>query len=422
MELGKIAYQGFPRSISVAVRLINRWVDSMGAWMAEEAVAFLASTDLLAGVPNDRLKEIHTDLVEVRLAPGDTLFRQGDVGDAVYLVKDGAVRVEIDGITVATYHPGQWLGEIALVDQGPRSAGAVAETAVRLLRWDRAKFLSILVRDARVATGIFRVLSAKLRQTTDSQVRLKAEQERLRQDLRRAREIQEGMLPAGPLRAPGVEAAGFCRPAAEVGGDYFDYLLLPDGGTGVIIGDVTGHGFYSSLLVAMAKSCLFTQARTDHSPAAVISAMSDTVGLSIKRGLLMTCCYVVVDTNSDRLLYANAGHPHPYLLRPESDRIERLDILDPLLGVQDLYPGNFREQQTVWGPDHVLVLYSDGITEVRNADGDMLGEYGLEALILESRAESAEHLCSAVVARIDEFQGGRPQADDLTLVVVRGRY
>ncbi len=387
--------------------------------MPTDTIALLATSDLLAGVPERRLAEIRDDLVETNLREGDVLFRQGDVGDAVYLVQDGEIRVEIDGVTVVKCYSGQWLGEIALVDQLPRSATAVAGTEAVLLRWDRARFQSILARDAQVATGIFRVLSAKLRHTTESTVRLKSEQERIRQDLRRAREIQEAMLPNGGMRTPGVEVAGACRPATEVGGDYFDYVPLPGGRVGVILGDVTGHGFYSALFVAMAKSCLVTQLRTNFEPEAVMAAMADTVNLSIRRGLLMTCCYMVLDPENGVVEYANAGHPHPYLLRHGSEEFEQLEILDPLLGVQDLYGGGFQKRQIEWGAGDLLMVYSDGMIEARDESGAMFGAKALTECLRESRREPAERVVQVITERVIGYHGSRAPTDDMSLVVAR---
>ena len=260
-----------------------------------ERLDFLRSTELLAAVPPALVSKIDGCLEEVNLQAGATLFEEGEEGDAVYLVVDGRLRLESGGMTLISRARGDCVGEIALIDDEPRSAAAIADTPVRLLRWERRDFQETLSQDPEVARGIFKMLTAKLREDVKGTVRRERERERWRQDLARAREIQQGMLPAPRLLTEGIELAGMCSQASEVGGDFYDYLC-PDADTvGVIVGDVTGHGFYAGLFVAMAKSCLHTQARAGYAPREVMHAMRYTLDLSIQRRLLMSCCYVLFE-------------------------------------------------------------------------------------------------------------------------------
>ena len=386
-----------------------------------EHIALLKSTDLLGEVPEQRLRSICELMQEVRIPEGVAVFAKGDRGDAVYLVAEGSLRLESDGVPVAVRRRGEWVGEVALIDNGERSASAIAQSDVVLLRWERESFHDVISEFPEVAYGIFRVLTRKLRQDIDIRVGLEIEQERWRQDLKRAREIQMGMLPQRGLSTATVEISSYCRPAAEVGGDYYDFIEYGDGCVGLIIGDVTGHGFYAGLFVAMAKSCLNTQARIDYAPERVMEAMRLTLGLSIQRSLLMTCCYVLLDPPGRRLLFSNAGHPYPYLYRSGEGRLEKLEALDPLLGVQDLYDANFSVQERPWEPGDVLVLYSDGITECRNAEGEMFDHQGLEASIQNAAVDSAAVMKERVLADLNAHCAETGYADDLALVIARAQ-
>ena len=219
-----------------------------------DRLSFLRDTELLASVPESLVSEIDTRLEEVVLEAGEVLFDEGEEGDAVYIVVEGRLRLEADGMTLINRADGDCVGEYALIDEEPRSAAAIAETPVKLLRWERRDFQETLGQDPAVARGIFKMLTGKLREDVKSTVRLERERERWRQDLVRAREIQQGMLPAQRMLAETIELAGVCSQASEVGGDFYDYLCLDDDSVGLIIGDVTGHGFYAGLFVAMAKS------------------------------------------------------------------------------------------------------------------------------------------------------------------------
>ena len=389
--------------------------------VVSDRLDFLRSTELLAAVPEALVAKIDHRLEEVTLAAGEVLFNEGEEGDAVYLVVDGKLRVESDGMTLINRVRGDCVGEIALIDDEPRSAAAIADTPVRLLRWERRDFQETLDQDPEIARGIFKMLTGKLREDVKSSVRLERERERWYQDLARAREIQQGMLPDGQLLTDHLEIGGVCTPASEVGGDFFDYLCPGDDAVGVMIGDVTGHGFYTGLFVAMAKSCLHTQVQLSFEPPDVMAAMRRTLNLSIQRRLLMSCCYVLFESRARRLQYANAGHPYPYLYRRSDQALQRLEALDPILGALDANAGGFAVQSLEWQPGDLLVMYTDGITEARNAGGRMFGHQALEACIAEHFEGSADSIKEGILAAVSAHACDSRQDDDLTLVVIRAR-
>jgi serine phosphatase RsbU (regulator of sigma subunit) len=372
-------------------------------------------------VPEALVANIDNCLEEVNLAAGEALFHEGEEGDAVYLVVDGRLRVESDGMTLITRERGDCVGEIALIDDQPRSAAAIADTAVTLLRWERRDFQETLNQDPEVARGIFTMLTGKLREDVKRTARRERERERWRQDLDRAREIQQGMLPAARLLTESLELAGVCSQASEVGGDFFDYLCPDRDSVCVIVGDVTGHGFYAGLFVAMAKSCLHTQTQFSFDPREVMQAMRRTLDLSILRRLLMSCCYVLFEPKVRRLHYANAGHPYPYLYRAKDEFLHRLQALDPILGALDVGTGGYAARTMPWEPGDVLVMYTDGVTEARDDAGRMFEHAALEACIAEAEGDSAETIRDRILAKISAHAGDGMQDDDLTLVVARAR-
>ena len=380
---------------------------------------FLKTTELLAGASDDLLSQIGRRVAEVRRRAGETLFKEGESGDAAYLVVNGALSLEKDGVHLVSRQRGECVGEFSLIDDAPRSTSAIAETDVLLLRWEREDFREALSQSPEVAFGIFRVLLGKLRQDVAIQVQAGLERERWRQDLRRAHEIQMAMLPEGDFSGEQIEISGYCRPAADVGGDYYDYLFPEEDKLGMIIGDVTGHGFYAGLFVAMAKSCLHTQASIDYAPEKVMEAMNRTLLLSIQSGLLMTCCYLLIDLHHHTLAYCNAGHNFPYHYRRSEDRLERLISTDLLLGVPGFGASGFTRRERVWEKGDVLVLFSDGITEAADAGGEQFEEGRLEKVLTENRHESPARLKEAILQALSVHCKGVSQEDDVTLVVAR---
>lgn len=384
-----------------------------------DRMAFLKKTNLFAQLPEPLLMQISESMQSIEAKAGTTIFCEGDVGDTVYLVMRGAVGIEKDGIKLVTRGTGECFGEYALLDYGPRSASAIAETDVLLLSLNRKDFQKVVEQSPKMAYGIFKTLTGKLRQDIAAQIEAAKEQERWQQDIRRAHEIQIAMLPQGDLSTEKIEISGYCKPAADVGGDYYDYLLLSDDKFGIIICDVTGHGFYSGLFVAMAKSCLHTQAKIDYSPEKVMEAMNHAVSISMKRGLLMSCCYILIDFKNNILTYSNASHPYPYHYSRSKNSLEQFLSTDMLLGIRGFEETKFTTEERKWEKDDLLVLYSDGITETEDANEEMFGEERLEKIILKNRDKCPADVKDCILDALSVHCNGMAQNDDVTLVVAK---
>lgn len=141
---------------------------------------------------------------------------------------DGALSIERSGIQLVSLGRGEWVGEFALIDGGPHSGSAIAETDVFMLKWMREDFDTTISKNRAVVYGLFKILTGRLRGENNIRVEVVLEKERWRQDLKPAHEIQMGMLPKADLITDHTEISGNCRPATDVGGDYYDYLLLED--------------------------------------------------------------------------------------------------------------------------------------------------------------------------------------------------
>jgi serine phosphatase RsbU (regulator of sigma subunit) len=384
-----------------------------------ERIDFLKKTDLLNGVPDDLFKGIVEAFQEIRAKAGETIFQEGEIGDGVYVVVEGSLNLVTNQVKVLQVESGEWVGELALIDEAPRSASAIAETDALLLKWTREDFMKALKGNPEVVHGILKTLSRKLRQDLALQVKSTVRHERWLQDIQRAHEIQMAMLPDGDLSAEKIVISGYCHPAEDVGGDYYDYLPLEGNQLSLILADVMGHGFYAGLLVAMVKSCLHTQTRTDASPAAVMEAMNRTVFSSVQSGLLMTCCYLVFDFQKQTLNYTNAGHPFPYHYCRATDRMERLDSTDLLLGIPGFQDVHFTTLEMSMEPGDLLVLYSDGIPEAANSDEEEFGEERMAEILLENKDKSAEEIKDSVLDAVTRHCHGMAQADDITLVVAQ---
>lgn len=393
-----------------------------------DRIPFLKTTTLLTKVPESHLMEISKSMAEIEVNAGTTIFCEGDVGDAVYLVVDGAVGIEKNGIELVTRSRGECVGEYALIDDGPRSTSVIAKTDVLLLKWERKDFQRALLQSHELTLGIVNILTGKLRQDVTREVEAALEQERRRQDMRRAHDMQMAMLPEEEFSTERVEISGYCHPADDVGGDYYDYLLFEDDKLGMIISDVTGHGFYSGLVVAMAKSCLHTQAKIDYSPEKVMEAMNGTISMSIPKvqdngieplSVLMSSCYILIDFRNHTLAYSNAGHPYAYHYSSSGDSLERVLATDIILGIPGFEDTKFTAEERAWGKGDLILLYSDGIPEAEDANKEQFGDERLEKIILANKEKPAAYVKNCILNEVINHCKGMAQSDDITLVIAK---
>ncbi|MBT8447450.1 MAG: SpoIIE family protein phosphatase [Gammaproteobacteria bacterium] len=361
------------------------------------------------------------EMEEVQLAEGEVLFREGEPGDAVYIVAEGLINLELAGTRIVTRDIGACIGEFALIDDGPRSATAVAASKARLLKLGRDAFNEILGSHPQVAKGVLETLTGKLRDEGAARIKVEVQRAKLEHEMELAHRIQVSMLPAGNYVFGNFEISCLCKPAEKVGGDYVDYIPLDDGRVAIILGDVTGHGVDAGLFVAMAKSCLHTQLRNDPSPAAVMRSLNRAISLPPGVPALMSCCYMVLDAASAKLSYINAGHPHPLLYNKGMGDIISLDTTDPPLGVFRDEDPDYSAVDAPWQPGSMLLIYSDGISELKNSKGAMFGD----ARVIESFRNDVGRTAADVEIRleteIDRHAGLVPPRDDMTLIVVRAR-
>jgi predicted ester cyclase len=240
--------------------------------------------------------------------------------------------------------------------------------------------------------------------------------ERVEQDLRVARSIQQASLPKEVPELEGWRIATYYQPAREVGGDFYDLFELEEGRVGVVVGDATGKGMPAALVVSAASSMLraVSQAFHSSSPGEVLSRVNETLVARIPSNMFVTCFYAILDPKSATLRYANAGHDLPYLRRCGGDA-EELRARGMPLG---LMPGMIYEEIEVSLREGKSVLfYSDGLVEAHDPKGEMFGFPRLRALVAEHGEE--RELGEFLMEELYYFVGeGWEQEDDITLLTL----
>lgn len=233
------------------------------------------------------------------------------------------------------------------------------------------------------------------------------------QDLQRAREIQQALLPKQVPQIPGFNVAGLWQPARLVGGDYYDVLPLGDNKLGICIADVVGKGVSAALLMANVQAAVRAFAPGDQNPATLCSRLNRVLCDNIAEGKFVTFFYGVLDGSRNRLEFCNAGHLAPLLL--DASRVRTLEKGGTVLGI---FPEARYEAAAIeFNPHDCLVLFTDGVTEAMSTSGEEFGEDRVASVARKSAMHSAAALNAHLLETVSTFCSGQFQ-DDATLLSV----
>jgi len=254
----------------------------------------------------------------------------------------------------------------------------------------------------------------------------KAEKERLEQELKIARSIQMSLLPQGPLLMPGVSLSGHCEPAREVGGDYYDFLPLENERIGILIADVAGKGTSAALYMAELKGLVLSLSRHHVSPRTLLIEANSIISKHLDSRSFITMTYAVVDLRARTITFARAGHC-PMIYVPGPDALSRTpQVLTPegmVLGLQfdlgDTFDRLLEEVTLPLGRGDLFLLYTDGISEAMNEQGDCFGDQRLVDLAERNADLKSDDQCERILSDVHAFAGAAAQHDDMTMVLLK---
>jgi serine phosphatase RsbU (regulator of sigma subunit)/ketosteroid isomerase-like protein len=242
------------------------------------------------------------------------------------------------------------------------------------------------------------------------------ERERVEQELRVARSIQQASLPKEVPELEGWQISPLYQPAREVGGDFYDFHLLSEGRLGLVVGDATGKGVPAALVMSTTCGMLraVSQALDSSSPGEMLERVNEALVPSIPDNMFVTCFYAILDPNSGSLRYANAGHDVPYLNR--NSAAEELRARGMPLGLMPQM--SYEENEIVLDAGESVHLYSDGLVEAHDPRGEMFGFPRLRELVAEHGEKRS--LEEALLEELYSFVGESwEQEDDITLLTLR---
>lgn len=413
--------------------------------MHADTLAHIGKAPIFAEIGVAEASEL-AEILEDNVFPAEhTLFSEGETGDRFYVVIDGQVEIRkaLDGgqdRILAVRGPGEFFGEMSLLDpEGVRTATVRTRSPVRLLSLGRAEFDHLLHKRPDLALEIMRVLSHRLRDSQNATINdlrvkneelrraysdLKAaqaqllEKERLEQELRTAQRIQQSILPTELPRLPGYDFGARFIPAHAVGGDLYDFIILGKGKLGVAVGDVSDKGVPAAIFMALTRSLLRAEATRALSPRQVLERVNHLLLDMNDEGMFVTLLYGVLDSERHTFAYARAGHELPLLL--EGDGNVRLATAGRGAPLGLFSSISIDEQVILLHRGGVLLLYTDGATDMTDADLNLFGIEQLQTAVRSAEPGcTAQRLCDDVWRELAGHRGASVQADDVALVAIR---
>jgi len=242
-------------------------------------------------------------------------------------------------------------------------------------------------------------------------------QQRLAQEMELAHDLQMKLLPNVRVVAPEAQVAARVVPAESVGGDFYQLFRLSDVRTGAMIGDVSSHGYRAALIMALALSATAIHAQSGGEPGATLNALLLSMREELESTeMFITTFYGVIDREASSLRYANAGHPHAFVIGPNGE-VDRLPALDPPLGMVD-GPPEVRSHPWTIGQS-LLLLFTDGISDARGLNDERYGEQPVLDLVREHRTRPVDEILHTVFEALQVHTSDLPQRDDETLLILR---
>ena len=311
---------------------------------------------------------------------------------------------------------------------------AKGEKVVTRITWrsihDRGEYFGLMPRGTEVevtAMTMHRIVGGKITEEWSegsgsaevAQAHLEQEvrkRERVEHDLRMARSIQQASLPKEVPTLEGWRITPYYKPAREVGGDFYDFHLLPEGRLGLVVGDATGKGVSAALVMSTTCGMLRLAAQSHSSPSQMLQGVNEILFPNIPTNMFVTCFYAILNPKSGHLIYANAGHDLPYLHR--NGEAEELSARGMPLGLMSKM--SYEEKETTLHVGEAALLYSDGLVEAHDPEGEMFGFPRLRALLAEHSAEDERLVGDFLMEELYSFVGeGWEQEDDITLLTLK---
>ena len=373
------------------------------------------------------------------------LCREGDPGEVFYMLVEGQVEIRrrtegaAEDLVIGTLGPGGSFGEMALITGANRAATVITTAPTETLEIHKSDFDRLLHSGRALMQGILEALIEMMRATDEEAIaQLNARNAALEEAYRKleraqadrvaraaleaqlevAADAQRSLLPEILPEVPGIEIAARFEPARQVGGDFYDVRTLPDGRVGLVVADVSDKGAPAALFMAVAQTLCRAEQNRGQKPADVARAVHEGLLATSSYEMFVTTLIGVLDPRTRSLRYVRCGHDEPLLVHPDGRTVD-LGGKGRFLGMLNDPPPSFEPCEVVLAPGDVLLLFSDGVTDMQNPGEELFGRQRLIEVVRGARGEAASEIADRVHGAVREHRAGAEAFDDFTLVVLR---
>jgi serine phosphatase RsbU (regulator of sigma subunit) len=399
---------------------------------------------LFSELPEDEIQFLAQSLRLLPLPRHAIVFREGESGQRLYLIRSGQIEVIKsfglpDEWLLSVRGPGEYIGEMSLLNiDGLRTATVRTATPAELLEMTRADFDSLLNRRPSLAYDMVRVLSSRLSQANNAAIRdlsqrnqrleqayteLKAAQaqlivkEKLEHELQVAREVQASLLPQQVPQAANWTFAAHWEPAREVAGDFYDFIPRQDGPLGVVIADVADKGMPSALFMALSRSILRASMNQSRSLTESLQQANRLICADSSDSMFVTISYAGLDMATGAVEFLNAGHNPTLYYQAQIDQLSWLSHTGMPLGIDS--DATFGQRDLKLAPGDFLFMYTDGVPDALDLEGQEFGTKRLWQLVYDKRQGTAVEIVETLKRALADFVGDSQPVDDITIVAVK---
>ncbi len=404
----------------------------------------LSRIPLFSSLPADEITRVAGALQEGRYDAGEILFLEGDAGNCFYVIVEGQLEVvkalgTPDERIIAVRGAGDYVGEMSLIlVDGKRTASIRARTSLHTLEMTRADFDALLHRQPQMAYQMARVLGTHLneahaialdnmreknRELSIAYESLKAAQtqliqkEKLEHELHVARSVQTGLLPRNVPTYAGWQFAARWQPAHIVSGDFYDFIALNDGTLGMVVADVSDKGMPAALFMSLSRSILRACVASTELLADAVRRANMLIYADSADSMFVTLFVCALDPVTGALAYVNAGHNPPLHFVSADAQWHELKSSGMALGI--LEDAHFTQHAAQLAAGDALMLYTDGLTDALNPNGERFGRERLMAVLRDAHGKDAAAIADALERAMESFTAGSAAFDDMTCVVVK---
>ena len=387
----------------------------------------LRNSIFLSSASDETIQELSTEVELIAAKAGDRIFEKGDLGSAIYIVMEGSMRIHDEDIVLTHIGAGEVFGEIAALASLTRTATVTAQVDSLLLKLEKRIIFDTMARRPEAAYSFIEAIckreSVLIHDATERVVKAKI----LERELAIAQRIQRSFLPDVVPDVQGWKMAGHLQPAREVAGDFYDFFVIPKlNCVGLVIGDVCDKGVGAALFMTLFRSLIRSTSMfrdfvgNDHNCDDIPKILRHSVKLTNEyiatthgqSSMFASLFYGLLVPETGRLYYINAGHEAPLIVGAGGIR----DKLEPTGAVIGLFPDIVHEVKAVdILPNEMLVAYTDGATDAKNAAGEQFSEESLLAVVAGG-APTGAAMVHKIVSAVDAFIGTADQYDDMTII------